>query len=450
MQMRLGETDNPDQRIADDIDSFVSQTLALTLGFLESAITLVSFVGILWNLSGALTFTLAGVGVTVPGYMVWTALVYALVGSYLTMRVGRPLIRLNFDQQRYEADFRFSLVRFRENVEGVALYGGEKDESDIFKGRFDKVVGNWWAIMKRQKRLSWLTNGYAQAAVIFPILAAAPRYFSGAMQLGGLMQTASAFGQVQGSLSWFVDAYAELASWRATVDRLTSFSRAMDEVREAHANGLARTTADEDVLSVRELALALPDGNPMVEPVGLTVRKGESLLISGPSGTGKSTLLRAIAGLWPYGTGAITLPGRGRTLFLPQKPYLPMGDLRAVLSYPTPAGGFDDEALRAALADCGLKRLTGLLDDERYWAQTLSPGEQQRLAFARMLLQKPDWLFLDEATSALDEDGEAQLYALLRERLPDAAVVSVGHRSSLLPFHGQRVILRTAKLQPTA
>lgn len=449
MQMRFGETDNPDQRIADDIDSFVSQTLTLTLGFLESTITLISFVGILWNLSGALSFTLAGVGVTVPGYMVWTALVYALVGSYLTMRVGRPLIRLNFDQQRYEADFRFSLVRFRENVEGVALYGGEQDESSIFKGRFDKVVSNWWAIMRRQKRLSWLTNGYAQAAVIFPILAAAPRYFSGAMQLGGLMQTASAFGQVQGSLSWFVDAYTELASWRATVDRLTSFSHAMDEVREAqNGNGLTRGTADGDVLTLRELALALPDGGPMVEPVGLTLRKGESLLISGPSGTGKSTLLRAIAGLWPYGTGAILLPAGGRTLFLPQKPYLPMGDLRAVLSYPTPEGGFDDDALRAALADCGLERLSGLLDDERYWAQTLSPGEQQRLAFARMLLQKPDWLFLDEATSALDEDGEARLYALLRERLPDAAVVSVGHRSSLLPFHGQRITLKTAKLQP--
>ena len=448
LQMRGGETDNPDQRIADDIDAFVGQTLSLTLGFLESAITLISFVGILWNLSGALTFTLSGVGVTVPGYMVWTALIYALVGSYLTMRVGRPLIRLNFDQQRYEADFRFSLVRFRENVEGVALYGGEKDESAIFKGRFDKVVGNWWSIMKQQKKLSWLTNGYAQAAIIFPILAAAPRYFSGAMQLGGLMQTASAFGQVQGSLSWFVDAYTELASWRATVDRLTSFSHAMDEVREAqNGHGPTRATGEDDVLCVEELALALPDGHPMIEPVGLTLRRGESVLISGPSGTGKSTMLRAIAGLWPYGSGTITLPGAGQSLFLPQKPYLPMGDLRAVLSYPTPAGGFDDDTLRAALADCGLERLAGLLDDERYWAQTLSPGEQQRLAFARMLLQKPDWLFLDEATSALDEDGEARLYGLLRERLPRAAVVSVGHRSSLLPFHKQRITIRSAKAQ---
>jgi len=449
MQMRGGDTDNPDQRIADDIDSFVGQTLALTLGFLESAVTLVSFVGILWNLSGALSFTLAGMNVTVPGYMVWTALAYAAAGSYLTMRVGRPLIRLNFDQQRYEADFRFSLVRFRENVEGVALYGGEKDESAIFGNRFGKVVGNWWAIMKRQKRLSWLTNGYAQAAIIFPILAAAPRYFSGAMQLGGLMQTASAFGQVQGSLSWFVEAYTELASWRATVDRLTGFARAMDEVaRDRRENGLSRATGEENALSVNDLALSLPDGTPLVEPVELTLRAGESLLVNGPSGTGKSTLLRTIAGLWPYADGRISLPAGGRTMFLPQKPYLPMGDLRTVLSYPAPPDGFADDTLRAALADCGLERLADLLDDGSYWAQQLSPGEQQRLAFARMLLQKPDWLFLDEATSALDEDGEAHLYTLLRERLPHAAVVSVGHRSSLLPFHEHRITLRPARCEP--
>ena len=447
LQMRGGETDNPDQRIADDIDSFVGDTLSLSLGLLESVVTLVSFVSILWGLSGALSFSLGGLGITIPGYMVWVALVYAILGSYLTHRVGRPLIQLNFNQQRYEADFRFSLVRFRENVEGVALYRGENDEARIFDQRFKNVVGNWWAIMRRQKRLSWLINGYAQAAVIFPFIAAAPRYFSGAMQLGGLMQTASAFGQVQGSLSWFVEAYTSLASWRATVDRLTSFTQAIDSVGHAEARKeLSIEKSAKDALLIEHLFLRLPDNGPLLDDLNLQVFPGQSLLISGPSGAGKSTLLRAIAGLWPYGNGRIRLPESGKILFLPQKPYLPIGNLRAVLSYPSPAGGFDDAALQQALQDCGLKRLTGSLDDESYWAQQLSPGEQQRLAFARMLLQQPDWLFLDEATSALDEDGEAKLYALLRERLPAAALVSVGHRSSLLPFHEQRLRLTPARL----
>jgi len=443
LQLRGGDTDNPDQRIADDIGDFVGQTLTLTLGFLESVVTLASFIGILWGLSGALSFTLGGFGVNVPGYMVWTALVYAIIGSYLTMRVGRPLISLNFNQQRYEADFRFSLVRLRENAEGVALYRGEKDEGKVLENRFGHVVSNWWAIMKRRKRLSWLVTGYGQAAVIFPFLAAAPRYFSGALQLGGLMQTASAFGQVQGALSWFVDAYTELAAWRATVDRLTTFTRAIEEARLAQSGTDAPDLAKgpDDVLRIEDLSLALPDGGPLLAGVRLELRPGERVLIGGPSGAGKSTLLRAIAGLWRHGQGKIELPATGSALFMPQKPYLPMSDLRSVVSYPMPAGGFTDDALREALTACGLERLTGQLDDARYWAQQLSPGEQQRLAFARMLLQKPDWLFLDEATSAVDEAGEKELYSLLLQRLPHAAVLSVGHRRSLLPFHQRQVTL---------
>ncbi|MDR3641024.1 MAG: ABC transporter ATP-binding protein/permease [Humidesulfovibrio sp.] len=450
LQMRGGETDNPDQRIADDINAFVGQTLTLTLGFLESVVTLASFLGILWGLSGALSFSLAGLGVTVPGYMVWTALVYSIVGTYLTLRVGHPLVRLNFDQQRYEADFRFSLVRFRENVEGVALFRGEKDENEVFQARFANVVHNWWAIMRRRKRLSWLTTGYGQAAVIFPFLAAAPRYFSGAIQLGGLMQIASAFGQVQGALSWFVDAYAELAAWKATVDRLTSFTQAMEDAHQVQNGNAALDLAAgrEEVLEVDGLSLDLPDGATMLEDARFQLRPGERVLISGPSGVGKSTLLRAIAGLWPYGRGRIGLPGAGRMLFLPQKPYLPIGTLRAVVSYPMPADGFADADITEALAACGLGHLSSLLDDARYWAQTLSPGEQQRLAFARMLLQKPDWLFLDEATSAVDERGEQELYRLLTQRLPKAAVLSVGHRMSLEAFHERHLELRSGKDGP--
>jgi putative ATP-binding cassette transporter len=459
VQMRSAGTDNPDQRIADDIHSFVTQALALSLGLLESVVTLISFVGILWGLSGTLSLTVSGRPLDIPGYMVWVALVYAVAGTWLTKLLGRPLIRLNFDQQRFEADFRFSLVRLRENVEGVALYRGEKDETAIFRERFGHVVRNWWSIMKRRKMLGWLINGYAQVALIFPFVAAAPRYFSGAIQLGGLMQTASAFGRVQSALSWFVDAYTELASWKATVDRLTSFEKAMGQARADRAapEALSPEASLVEELRVNSLDLDLPGGEPLLQGIGLTVRPGQSVLVSGPSGSGKSTLLRAMAGLWPYGRGSIEMPA-GKTAFLPQKPYLPMGTLRAVASYPTASGGIGDAAIAEALSACGLPRLASRLDEETYWPQELSPGEQQRLAFARLLLQAPDWIFLDEATSAMDEAGERDLYALLRERLPHAAVVSVGHRRTLEPFHEARLAVGprspgrpgTATLSPIA
>jgi len=443
LQMRGLQTDNPDQRIADDLDLFVSQTLLLSLGFLEAVVTLVSFVGILWGLSGTMQFPLFGHMLTVPGYMVWVALGYSILGTWLTKLLGRPLIRLNYQQQRFEADFRFSLVRFRENVEGVALYRGEADETALFRQRFANVVRNWWDIMKWRKRLSWLTNGYGQVAVVFPFLACAPRYFSGAIQLGDLMQTASAFSHVQSSLSWFVDAFTELASWKATVDRLTSFTRAMDQARieQESPQALVPAPGKEERLSIRNLSLNLPDGSPLLDGLNLEVGPSQSVLVSGPSGAGKSTLIRAVAGIWPHGQGTIELPASGKMFFLPQKPYLPMGSLRAVVSYPTPAGGFSDEVIRAALTACGLGHLGQLLDDSRYWAQQLSPGEQQRLAFARMLLQKPDWLFLDEATSAVDQSGEQDLYRLLGRELPRASIISVGHRMSLTGFHQRHMVL---------
>jgi putative ATP-binding cassette transporter len=438
---RKGDTDNPDQRIAEDVGLFVTQSLTLTLGLLEAVVTLISFVGILWGLSGTLELPLGDTAIHIPGYMVWVAVGYAVLGTWLTRAVGRPLIGLNFDQQRYEADFRFSLVRFRENAEGVALYRGEEGEAKGFKERFGHVVANWWAIMVRRKKLMWLTTGYGQVAVIFPFLAQAPRYFSGAIQLGGLMQTASAFNQLQGALSWFVDAFTELASWKATVDRLTTFATALDTAREEWGHeGLAVAASGDESLRLSGVALDLPGGEPLTEPLDLALSPGDSLLITGPSGSGKSTLLRALAGLWPHGRGTAGLPP-GRLLFLPQKPYLPLGDLRSVASYPAPPGAFPDEAVREALADCGLARLAGGLDEIRSFAHELSPGEQQRLAFARVLLHRPDWLFLDEATSAVDEAGEKALYALLRARLPGAAVVSVGHRPGLAAFHRRRLTL---------
>jgi len=441
MQLTAGDTDNPDQRIAEDLRLFVGSTLTLGIGGMRAVVTLVSFLGILWGLSGPLTVPV-GAGWTIPGYMVWAALFYAVVGTWLTNLIGRPLVRLNFDQQRYEADFRFGLVRFRENAEGVALYRGEADELRTFRERFVAVVGNWWAIMRQQKRLTWFTAGYGQAAVIFPFVVAAPRYFRGELPLGGLMQTASAFGQVQDSLSFIISAYADIAQWRSVLQRLVGFERALAQVRAgAAADGVRREPGEGDALALDRVALQLPGGRPLVEGVTIDFQPGDTALISGPSGVGKSTLFRAIAGIWPFGAGEIRLPRGGRILFLPQKPYLPIGTLREVVSYPTPPDGIDDTVLREALDAVGLPALTARLGEHAHWALALSPGEQQRIAFARALVQKPEWLFLDEATSALDEETEARLYALLRERLPGTAVVSVGHRNTLRAFHGRRLVV---------
>ena len=453
MQLVAGETDNPDQRIAEDVRLFIAGasgvggTLGLAIGGMRAVVTLVSFVTILWGLSGA--FTLPWIGLTIPAYMVWAALLYAIVGTWLTDLIGRPLVRLNFNQQRYEADFRFNLVRFRENTEGVALYRGEADELRGFRERFAAVVNNWWGIMRQRKRLTGFQSGFAQIAIIFPFVVAAPRYFRGEIQLGGLVQTASAFGQVQDALSYIVSSYTELAEWRAVVERLAGFGRAIERAHaEAAVEGIRRTERDGAALALKEVDLLLPGGRPLMQGVDLTFRRGDNALISGPTGSGKSTLFRAIAGIWPFGRGEISMPAHGRVLFLPQKPYLPIGTLREVVSYPNLPGAVDDAVLRETLETVGLPEMAGRLDESAHWALRLSPGEQQRIAFARALVQKPDWLFLDEATSAVDEVGEARLYTLLRDRLPNTTLLSVGHRSSLRSFHTRRLVLTPNGLEP--
>jgi vitamin B12/bleomycin/antimicrobial peptide transport system ATP-binding/permease protein len=445
MQLVAGDADNPDQRVADDVPQFIASTLNLGIGGMRAVVTLISFVAILWGLSG--TLTIPGSAIRLPGYLVWTALLYALVGTWLTDRVGRPLVRLNFDQQRYEADFRFNLVRFRENAEGVALYHGESDEFRSFRERFGSIVRNWWGIMRQQKRLTWLTAGYGQAAVIFPLIVVAPRYFQGQILLGGLMQTAAAFGQVQDSLSFIVSSYTDIAEWRAVVERLAGFQNALKFVHNQAGTRIGIHHADSNSdgdggLIVDAVELDLPGGQRLISDVILSLKRGESVLLSGPSGTGKSTLLRAIAGIWPFGHGQIRMPSNARVLFLPQKPYLPVGTLREVVSYPMPPAGVDDTNLRDALDDVGLPELADKLDEICHWALQLSPGEQQRIAFARALVQKPDWLFLDEATSAVDEATEARLYRLLRDRLPRATVFSVGHRATLRVFHERQLFVR--------
>jgi putative ATP-binding cassette transporter len=442
MQFVAGEADNPDQRVAEDVPQFIASTLNLGIGGMRAVVTLISFVAILWGLSG--TLTLPGSSLRLPGYLVWAAILYALAGTWLTDWIGRPLVRLNFDQQRYEADFRFNLVRFRENAEGVALYHGEADELRTFRERFGSIVRNWWDIMRQQKRLTWLTSGYGQAAIIFPLIVVAPRYFKGQILLGGLMQTASAFGEVQDSLSFIVSSYTDIAAWRAVVERLAGFQRSLELAHNQAATkvGIRHADGNGAGLIVDGVELDLPGGQPLIEDVNLSLKPGESALLSGPSGVGKSTLLRAIAGIWPFGRGEIRVPSNTRLLFLPQKPYLPIGTLREAVSYPMPPGGVDDTNLREAIESVGLPELAGRLDDSSHWALQLSPGEQQRIAFARALVQKPDWLFLDEATSAVDEPTEARLYRLVRDRLPRTTLFSVGHRATLRPFHDRQLYVQ--------
>jgi putative ATP-binding cassette transporter len=433
--------DNPDQRIAEDLKLFVGATLELSLGLLSAVVTLGSFIGILWSVSGSLA--IPGTAISIPGYMVWAALLYSIVGTWLTHVVGRPLIRLNFDQQRFEADFRFGLVRVRESAEGIALYRGEPDESRRLGDLFAYVWQNWWEIMRRRKKLTGLTASFDQLATLFPFIVAAPRYFAKQIQLGGLMQISNAFGRVQDSFSWFVSAYVSLAEWKATVDRLITFRRALVQVRAAAGgDGIALVPGSDSEVTLHGLALALPDGSTLLRGVDEKLARGESVLVTGPSGSGKSTLFRALAGIWPFGAGAIERPDADACLFLPQKPYLPIGTLRAAVAYPARPETFTDEELRERLRQCRLEHLVDRLDESDHWERRLSPGEQQRVAFARALLHRPQWLFLDEASSALDSDMEGQLYALLERELPETTWVSIGHRAAIERFHRRRLAFR--------
>ena len=429
-------TDNPDQRIADDLNIFVDLTLSLALGLLSAVVTLVSFVGILWSISGAATFF----GIEIPGYMVWVALVYAIAGTWIAHWIGRPLIRIGFDQQRYEANFRFSLVRLRENAEGVALYRGEAGELAGFRAHFGDVIAIWWTKMLKQKQLGWFQSFYGQVAIIFPFVVASPRFFSGAMPLGGIFQIASAFGQVQGALSWFIGAYGSFANWKATVDRLTSFSEALERARkEADRLDGDRVEGEPKVLELERLELALPQGQPLLATTTLTFKQGESVLLTGRSGAGKSTLFRAIAGIWPYWKGRISLPKGATLLFLPQRPYLPIGTLKHAACYPGESDRFSEETVVETLKAVGLQNLAADLGRTENWAQLLSGGEQQRLAIARALINRPDWLFMDEPTASLPDDAQAALYGLLKEKLPGTTLVSIGHRAGLGAHHARRL-----------
>jgi putative ATP-binding cassette transporter len=434
-------TDNPDQRIAQDLQQFVEYTLSLTLDLLHQGVTLVTFIVILWNLSGTISFLAFGTPIAIPGLMVWAAIVYAVGGTYLTHWLGRPLIGLNFNQQRLEADFRYSMVRLRENAEAVALYGGEAREEEGFHRRYARVVGNWYALVNRRKRLLWLTFSYAQLAVVFPFVLGASRYFAKEIKLGELLQTVQAFSRVQNALSFFVSAYPSIAVWRAVVERLITFQQAIDAV-STRTSDIEILPTSTGALAAESLELALPDGTPLVQHASIAIERGEAVSISGPSGSGKSTLFRALAGIWPFGRGSVRVPQGAKIMFLPQKPYMPLGTLAECLSYPEPAGETMDAEKRQALADCGLEQFAERLAEEQNWGQVLSPGEQQRVAFARILLKRPDWVFLDEATSALDRPLELALYAKLKQRLPGITLLSISHRPDATAFHERRLELR--------
>ncbi|MEO7159824.1 MAG: ABC transporter ATP-binding protein/permease, partial [Polaromonas sp.] len=438
----LGAPDNPDQRIQEDINLFTTYSISLSMGLLNAVVTLVSFVGILWSLSGAFAFNFNGGSYSIPGFMVWMAVLYCALGSIATHYIGRPQIRLNYQQQRVEADFRHHMVRVREYSESIALDKGEAVERAHLDTRFAAVLANYLRLIKKQKNLVWFTNFFGQAAVVFPFVVAAPRFFSGAIQLGELIQISSAFGRVQDSLSWLVDNYSSLAAWRATTDRLTSFEDNISAVaQQGRAQAASNLIANDahplaiDTLAVNNLSLKLPTGATLLSGVSLQAGPGENVLLKGPSGSGKSTLFRALAGIWPFYKGQTHLPADA--MFIPQRPYFPDGRLRDALAYPQPAAQYGDDALQQALTDALLPQLTSRLDDEDAWSQKLSGGEQQRLAIARVLLKKPRWIFADEATSALDEAAEKTLYdkLLASVRAARGSIVSIAHRPGVAAFH---------------
>jgi putative ATP-binding cassette transporter len=454
LQSQPGNTDNPDQRIQEDVQQFTSDTVDLSLGLLDASVTLLSFVGILWALSGGFSFQWQGAEYDIPGFMVWMALTYALGGSLIGHWIGRSMASLNFAQQRLEADFRHHLMRVREYSEAIALDRGNTVERASLQARFTQVLDNFMRLLRVQKRYTWFNSGYGQAAVVFPMLVAAPRYFSGAIQLGELMQISSAFGQVQESLSWFISNYSRLAAWQATTLRLTSFQDQMQAMAgDTPSTDAASNLPAEGVnrLYTAPLTVWLPNGHVLLADTTLTVNAGDSVLIRGPSGCGKSTLLRVLAGIWPYASTPgvstsplVTLPKD--SVFMPQRPYFPEGSLRQALTYPDNATIYSDAQLQHALDEALLPHLASQLDVEGHWTQQLSGGEQQRLALARVLLKRPRWVFADEATSALDEASEKHVYDQLKAMVQaqGGALVSIAHRPGVAAFHAQQWVFEAA------
>jgi putative ATP-binding cassette transporter len=432
------EVDNPDQRIQEDVRDFVASALGLSLSLLGALATLVSFGGFLWSLSTAWPLRFGGGIVQVPGLMLWVAVAYAGFSMWITHMVGRRLVPINYDRLRLEADFRYGLVHFRDNAVTTAIARGERVEQRTALERFQRVVTNWWQLVRAQRNLTLLTGGIGQANGVLPIMIAAPGYFARLITLGSVVQIRIAYGQVSGALSWFVFAYQEIARWRANIERLSTLSESLDAAERTLATAGIRVVAtDDDALRLDALRIEEPDGRLLLDAPSATVVAGDHIAIVGPSGTGKTLLMRAVAGAWPFGAGCIEVPGRARMLFLTQRPYMPLGTLRAAASYPAEEGSFPDERVIETLQLLGLARLEVRLGEVETWDQILSAHEQQRLALVRVLLHAPDWIFLDKATSALDEEMERQAYGLILERLPAATIVSIAHHPAVAKYHAR-------------
>ena len=446
-QLHHRDTDNPDQRISEDIQSYVASALGLSLSLLSAVATLISFSGVLWRLSGTWPLRIGEHEFWIPGLMMWVAILYSIVSMYLTHKVGKALVGINFDRLRFEADFRYGLVRFRDHTEAVALARGQAVERRIAMSRFHAVITNWWDLITKQRNLTMLTGGIGQANGIVPLLVAAPAFFAGRMTLGGVTETGIAYGQVSGALSWFVDAYQEIAAWRASIERLSTFREKLDETRhDVERTDVVHVDAGTDAnVHVVDLSLTQPSGEPIATGLEATMDAGRRTAVLGPAGLAKTTLFRAIAGIWPFGHGRVAIPAQARTLFLARQPYLPMGTLREAIAYPAEPSGFPDDKVRRALELVRLDALSPRLDERESWDQTLSGDEQQRLVFARALLHAPDWLIMDDATAALDEETEKRVYEILASELPGTSVVSLTNRPDVARMHERRLELVVGK-----